>query len=148
MISNKTTTWFCLKSLLGSLPLAINMNGQSDGAGQENRPLLGWICDRLAEDGPVTFARFMEWALYHPEFGYYSVGPDIGPRGDFTTSPEASSAFGQLLAAHAMEIDALLGQPPTFHLIECGPGRGTLARDLLDALIQGEPELYRRLRYW
>src|SRR5947208_11531449 len=48
-------------------------------------PLLAWIRGRIEESGPVTVARFMEWALYHPELGYYSVGPRIGPRGDFTT---------------------------------------------------------------
>src|SRR5438094_8248795 len=101
--------------------------------------LVDWIRHRLSDGGPVTFAQFMEWALYHPKYGYYSVGPNIGPRGDFTTSPEASSAFGRLLATHAMDIDTLLDHPATFHLIECGPGRGTLAGDLLDALSLSHP---------
>ncbi len=121
---------------------------QDDEAGQGDNPLAGWIRDRLLNGGPVTFATFMRWALYHPEFGYYSVGPDIGPRGDFTTSPEASSAFGRLLAIHTSEIDALLGRPSVFHLVECGPGRGTLALDLLDELAGSYPQLYDRLRYW
>src|SRR2546426_1048331 len=55
---------------------------------------LTWIRERIEERGPATVAQFMEWALYHPQYGYYSGGPSIGPRGDFTTSPEASRAFG------------------------------------------------------
>jgi SAM-dependent MidA family methyltransferase len=110
-------------------------------------PLVRWIRDRIVESGPVSVAQFMEWALYHPELGYYSVGPRIGPRGDFTTSPEASKAFGQLLANHVVDVDRLLGHPATLHVIESGPGLGTLARDLLDALSSGEPGLYVRLSY-
>src|SRR5690349_3218747 len=90
----------------------------------------------------------MEWALYHPQYGYYSGGPAIGPRGDFTTSPEASSAFGQLLANHVADVDRLLGHPSILHVVECGPGLGTLARDLLDVARDRLPDLYGRMRYW
>src|SRR5438045_2678607 len=109
---------------------------------------LTWIRERLEERGPVTLAQFMEWALYHPGYGYYSVGPAIGPRGDFTTSPEASRAFGQLLANHVAGIDRLLGHPSTLHVVECGPGLGTLAGDLLDEARSRLPDLYGRTRYW
>lgn len=124
------------------------MNNKYFTANKNDNPLLEWIRVRLRAGGGVNFAQFMEWALYHPEFGYYSVGPEIGPRGDFTTSPEASPAFGQLLAVHALEIDSILGHPSPFHLIECGPGRGTLALDLLDLLSSSYPDLYGRIRYW
>ena len=105
-----------------------------------------WLRERLRVEGRVTFARFMEWALYHPDFGYYATGPNIGPRGDFTTSPEASPAFGELMAVHLADIDALLGHPTPFDIIEVGPGRGTLARRLLDALAAQRHELYARVR--
>lgn len=103
---------------------------------------------QIRANGRITVARFMEWALYHPQHGYYMAGPNIGPRGDFTTSPEASPMFGRLLAKHVSEIDALLGRPATFHVVEFGPGRGTLAGDLLDRIGQTDPLLYSRLRYW
>src|SRR5262245_29913526 len=90
----------------------------------------------------------MNWALYHPHYGYYSTGPKIGPRGDFTTSPEASPAFGRLLANHVADLDTLLDHPDRFDVIECGPGLGTLARGLLDALAAEKPDLYERLRYY
>jgi SAM-dependent MidA family methyltransferase len=107
-----------------------------------------WIREQIRANGPVTVARFMEWALYHPQYGYYTTGPNIGPRGDFTTSPEASPMFGRLLAKHISETDALLGSPSLFHVVEFGPGRGTLAGDLLDRLQQADPSFYQRLQYW
>jgi SAM-dependent MidA family methyltransferase len=118
------------------------MQPQSDPS-----PLESWIKDQIRRDGPVTMALFIAWALYQPEYGYYTTGPNIGPRGDFTTSPEASPAFGRLMARHIQEIDQLLGHPARFDVIECGPGRGTLASDLLDSLQAENPNLYRRLRY-
>ena len=105
------------------------------------------IGDYIRQHGPITFAQFMEWALYHPEHGYYMRGPSIGPRGDFTTSPEASPEFGRLLAKHVAEVDSLLDSPPTFDLVEYGPGKGTLAHDLLQELALRHPGLYTRLRY-
>src|SRR2546423_345465 len=120
---------------------------QPDETG-DTHSLLDWIRRRIEEDGPVTMARFMEWALYHPRLGYYSAGPRIGPRGDFTTSPEASRAFGRLLASHIIDVDRLLEHPPTLHVVECGPGLGTLARDLLDALSSESPGVYERTSYW
>ena len=111
-------------------------------------PLTARIREKIAHSGRVTFAQFMEWALYDPDYGYYSVGPEIGPRGDFTTSPEASPLFGRALAVHVAEVDSMLGSPQEFNVIECGPGRGTLARDLLNELASEQPGLYGRLRYW
>lgn len=110
--------------------------------------LASLIRDEIEANGPVTLARFIELALYHPEHGYYTRGPNIGPRGDFLTSPETSPAFGQLLARHCAEIDVLLRHPAEFHIIECGPGRGTLAEDLLDTLSADLPALFERCQYW
>ncbi|MBF6614586.1 MAG: SAM-dependent methyltransferase [Chloroflexi bacterium] len=116
---------------------------------QNNKNSLAlWIHCEIKEHGPVTFARFMEWALYQPQLGYYSTGPDIGPKGDFTTSPEASPAFGRLIARHVAEIDRLLGSPAILDIVECGPGLGTLARDLLDMLRAMDTAIYDRARYW
>jgi SAM-dependent MidA family methyltransferase len=109
--------------------------------------LLDWIKWQIESNGPVTMARFMEWALYHPDWGYYTRGPQIGPRGDFTTSPEASPAFGIMLARHIVEVDALLGRPDPLDILECGPGQGTLARDLLDTIWEEAPEVYNRAKY-
>lgn len=107
-----------------------------------------WLRERIHERGPLPVAEFIEHALYNSRYGYYMCGPKIGPRGDFVTSPEASPAFGKLLATHVAEIDTLLDRPHQMDVIECGPGNGTLARDLLDELSISYPELYRRVHYW
>ncbi|MEO8288813.1 MAG: SAM-dependent methyltransferase [Chloroflexota bacterium] len=123
--------------------IIVDMQSQS-----EPGPLELWIQEQIRANGPVTMAQFIEWALYHPTLGYYTTGPNIGPRGDFTTSPEASPGFGRLFARHLRDIDEVLGHPPQFDVIECGPGRGTLAHDLLGAVQEEDPDLYSRLRYW
>jgi len=115
---------------------------------QSGESLLDVISRRVLASGPITVAEMMQIALYHPRLGYYSKGPAIGPRGDFTTSPEASPAFARLLARHVSEIDGLLGHPAPFHLVECGPGLGTLPLGVLDTLKSAHPSLYERLRYW
>ncbi|MDQ3927600.1 MAG: SAM-dependent methyltransferase, partial [Chloroflexota bacterium] len=106
------------------------------------------IRDEIATRGPITVAHFIQLALYHPEHGYYTRGPNIGPRGDFLTSPETSPAFGQLLARHCVEVYDLLGRPSEFHIVECGPGRGTLAADLLEALARDFAPVMERSHYW
>jgi SAM-dependent MidA family methyltransferase len=117
------------------------------GDEKEPGPLEIWLREKIRHDGPITVAEFMGHALYHPRYGYYTTGPNIGPRGDFVTSPEASPAFGKLFVTHLADIDRLLGNPHTFHAIEFGPGRGTLASDLLDEMRSSHPDLYARLRY-
>ncbi len=115
---------------------------------QDPAPLEMWLRDRIRRAGPITLAEFMDCALYHPQYGYYTTGPNIGPRGDFVTSPEASPAFGKLFASHLAEIDGMLGKPATFNAIEFGPGRGTLASDLLGEVRGRYPGLYSRVKYW
>ncbi len=116
---------------------------------QQSGDSLGEALRRQIEaGGPMTVARYMQQALYHPHLGYYSRGPNIGPRGDFTTSPEASPAFARLLARHVADIDGLLGRPSPFHIVECGPGLGTLPHGLLGTLASSHQDLYGRLRYY
>jgi SAM-dependent MidA family methyltransferase len=81
--------------------------------------------------GPITFAEFMELALYGGG-GFYAM-PPIGPRGDFVTSPHVHPVFGELVAAALRELRDGLGRPTPFRVAEMGAGDGTLARCLLDA---------------
>lgn len=94
----------------------------------------------------------MELALYHPQFGYYMRPPDsgaerIGWSGDFYTSSDVHPILGKALARQARQIDALLGHPDPFTVVEMGPGKGLLARDFLDAIHAQQDSLSRRLRY-
>lgn len=97
--------------------------------------------------GPMTFATFMELALYHPEFGYYArMDRRSGRAGDFFTSVDVGPAFGTLLARQFDEMWTIVGRPETFDLVEAGAGSGRLARDILDAAARHHPSFYRALR--
>ena len=98
-----------------------------------DNPLESLIVEEARLSGPITFARFMELALYHPTLGYYSSGPEpIGAKGDFYTSPGAHPAFGALLAIQLADIWDKLGNPARFYAIELGAGTGLLAADILE----------------
>ena len=92
----------------------------------------GEIRARIARHGEITFAEFMELALYHPRDGYYSRGPVVGARGDYYTSPAAHPAFGALVAIELRRMWQLLGRPSPFYAIEAGAGSGLLARDVTE----------------
>ncbi|MDH2325753.1 SAM-dependent methyltransferase [Cereibacter sp. SYSU M97828] len=94
-------------------------------------PLGDLLARRIAQTGPMTVADFMGECLLHPEHGYYSTREPFGAAGDFTTAPEISQMFGELLglslAQHWLETGG------RFTLAELGPGRGTLMADVLRA---------------
>ncbi|ASS75973.1 hypothetical protein CIG75_14060 [Tumebacillus algifaecis] len=106
-----------------------------------------WIQQQIKQAGPRTFAKFMEWALYHPDLGYYtSDRRKFGKAGDFYTSPGINPVFAEVLADQLAEKAALLGGKP-FTLIEFGAGEGMLARDLLNRWQSTYPTLYERVVY-
>lgn len=109
----------------------------------------GGLRDRLLErircEGPLTFAEFMEAALYDPEEGFYARLP-VGSDGHFVTSPHVSDAFAALLARQLGECWDLLDRPEPFRVVEVGAGDGTLARGIL-AEAAAVPELAAALRY-
>ena len=82
---------------------------------------------------PMKLSRYMELCLTHPEFGYYMVRDPFGAGGDFTTAPEISQMFGELIGLWAVAEWQQLGRPAPFVLAELGPGRGTLMTDALRA---------------
>jgi SAM-dependent MidA family methyltransferase len=96
----------------------------------EAHPQLISLADRLrrriASHGPITFAEFMEAALYDPAKGFYSR-LRVGEGGDFVTSPHVSPVYGELVARQVEEFWDLLDRPDPFSVIEVGAGDGTLA---------------------
>jgi NADH dehydrogenase [ubiquinone] 1 alpha subcomplex assembly factor 7 len=94
--------------------------------GDEIRALIG-------QEGPISLERYMALALTHPTHGYYMVRDPFGAEGDFTTAPEISQMFGELIGLWAAEVWATMGSPNPLRLIEFGPGRGTLMSDALRA---------------
>lgn len=101
-----------------------------------NPDLLTAIRDEIRRDGPMSFARFMEIALYDPTSGYYrSAEARAGREGDFLTAPEAHPIFGRAIARFAAAVHAAIGSPPAFAIREYGAGEGALAAPLVDALL-------------
>jgi SAM-dependent MidA family methyltransferase len=95
-------------------------------------PLESVIAQEISSNGPITVARFMELALYHPEFGYYAAGlPRSGWHGHFLTSAELDRAFGELWARGFQDVWDACGRPDRFDLIEIGPGEGGFAEAVL-----------------
>jgi SAM-dependent MidA family methyltransferase len=111
--------------------------------------LMNLMVSHIREHGPMTVADYMELALYHPEFGYYSAASRrSGRNGDFFTSVDVGPLFGALLAAQVGEMWSVLRDlgASEFHLVEAGAGDGQLARDMLDTIALERPELYEVLR--
>jgi SAM-dependent MidA family methyltransferase len=109
--------------------------------------LLAAIRAEIGRDGPMTFARFMEIALYDPARGYYrGPVPRPGRAGDFLTAPEASPIFGRTLARFAAAVHDALGRPEPFAIREFGAGVGALAAPLVLAL-RDAPDGPRAIRY-
>lgn len=88
---------------------------------------------QIATTGPITLADYMTQCLLHPEHGYYTTRDPLGSAGDFTTAPEISQMFGELIGLCLAQTWLDQGAPGAFTLAEIGPGRGTLIADILRA---------------
>ena len=107
-----------------------------------NPDLAAFIRDRIRRDGPVRFDWFMEQALYHPQFGYYSSGrAQIGRRGDYYTNVSVGPLFGRMLAAQFAEMWETMGRPDDFTIVEHGAHHGEFASDVLTAMREFPAEL-------
>lgn len=115
--------------------------------------LIAVISSEITKNGPIPFVRFMELALYHPQFGYYMRQPDsadherIGWSGDFYTSSDVHPILGRAIAAQARQMDELMGCPTPFTIVEGGAGKGVLARDCLAAIHDQQESFASRVRY-
>jgi len=103
----------------------------------------------IAEQGALSFARFMELALYCPDSGYYETNKDsLGRRGDFYTSVSAGELFGQLLAFQFAEwLGELQSAECGVRIVEAGAHDGTLAKDILSWLQKSRPKLFEQIEY-
>jgi len=97
-------------------------------------PLDAEIRARIVAQGPIPVADYMALCLAHPRHGYYMTRDPFGARGDFTTAPEVSQMFGELIGVWMAAVWQQMGAPSQVRLIELGPGRGTLMGDALRAL--------------
>jgi len=108
----------------------------------------GIIKEEVKKRGIITFARYMDLALYHPEEGYYMRDREkIGPAGDFYTSPDVSTLFGKVLADQLEEMWRLSGCPKDWDILEFGAGKGLMARDILNHVSSRYPDFHEALAY-
>ena len=113
-----------------------------------NSELAEIIRAEIGANGPISFARFMELALYHPDRGYYASGrANIGWRGDFFTNVSVGPLFGKLLAVQFAEIWEKLGRPDDFKIIEQGAHDGVFGADVLTALRQSAGDCFAATSY-
>jgi SAM-dependent MidA family methyltransferase len=113
-----------------------------------NPDLVDFIRETIRQRGPVTFDWFMEQALYHPEFGYYSSGKcAIGRRGDYFTNVSVGPLFGRLLAAQFAEMWEVLGRSGDFTIVEQGAHHGEFAADVLEETRARTPDFFSALSY-
>ncbi len=102
----------------------------TDAARAQSEQLVEFIRAEIdAAEGYISFARYMDMALYAPGLGYYSAGAHkIGAQGDFVTAPEVSPLFARCIARSCESVFDHVGEADIFEL---GAGTGTLAAELL-----------------
>jgi len=107
----------------------------TDRAYRMDSPLVQYLRQRIREHGPLSFRDFMDAALYHPEFGYYSSPRNpLGREGDYYTSADLDPVFGELLVRRFTAMAEELDVPTdSFTIVELGAGRGLLARHILQS---------------
>ena len=94
-------------------------------------PLAAKLKRLIEANGPMSIAEYMAHCLGDPEHGYYMTRDPLGAAGDFTTAPEVSQMFGEIVAAWLIDAWRRAGAPSPVRLVELGPGRGTLMADIL-----------------
>ncbi|XP_054474192.1 protein arginine methyltransferase NDUFAF7, mitochondrial [Anoplopoma fimbria] len=104
---------------------------------EKPRPsMLRHLTSKIKATGPITVAEYMREVLTNPVTGYYVRNNMLGPDGDFITSPEISQIFGELLGVWIISEWMGAGRPKQLQLVELGPGKGSLAGDVLRVFSQ------------
>lgn len=110
-----------------------------DPRARRETPLAKVLIKKIANTGPMPVKEFMTACLLDEQHGYYRSRKAIGREGDFVTAPEISQMFGELVGLWCAVAWQQMGSPDRVHLVELGPGRGTLMRDALRACRLVEP---------
>ena len=122
-----------------------------DGTKYSNSYKLRDIIAASIQNSPnqgITFAEYMDLALYHPQYGYYGSGTvGIGSQGDFFTSSSLGADFGELLGIQFAQMWHKLDCPRPFYIVEMGAGNGVLAKDILQYLSREYGDLVSSLEY-
>jgi len=105
------------------------------------------IVDLIEALGPISVAEYMAMCLFDKQHGYYMTRDPFGRDGDFTTAPEISQMFGELIGAWLVRVWRDVGRPTNPVIAEIGPGRGTLAKDIARTMDKLEPGLRDRANF-
>jgi SAM-dependent MidA family methyltransferase len=135
-----TILFILIKNILNIIKYIIRMK-------QRKNQLRDIVLKLIAEKGPISFKEFMEQALYHPQFGYYTSKKQIiGKEGDFVTSSSYHPIFGYVLAKKTMGLNLENGKSK-FSILEIGAGKGLLSIDILKYFKKYEKEIYQKTEY-
>uniref|UniRef100_A0A8C2ZG65 Protein arginine methyltransferase NDUFAF7 n=1 Tax=Cyclopterus lumpus TaxID=8103 RepID=A0A8C2ZG65_CYCLU len=120
-----------------TLQLSTRLSCSAPTGEEKPRPsMLRHLTSKIKATGPITVAEYMREALTNPVTGYYVRNDMLGPDGDFITSPEISQIFGELLGVWTLSEWMAAGRPKRLQLVELGPGKGSLAGDVLRVFSQ------------
>lgn len=106
-------------------------------------PLKQRIIKLIDLSGPISVSEYMAMCLFDPKQGYYTTREPFGAAGDFTTAPEISQMFGELVAVWLYAAWQAAGKPAAVTFAEIGPGRGTLMKDMVRTLARTDPAFVR-----
>ncbi len=111
-------------------------------------PLKSLLIELIRKSGSITFEKYMDLCLYHPEFGYYMQARErTGVGGDYFTSPDLHPIFARLIARQGADMWETLNRPSRFTWVEMGAGRGLFAVDFLRWVWQSRPDFFDALDY-
>ncbi|HXV29622.1 MAG TPA: SAM-dependent methyltransferase, partial [Sinorhizobium sp.] len=105
-------------------------------------PLADKIKALIRANGPISVTDYFSLCLADPEHGYYRVREPFGVDGDFTTAPEISQLFGEMIGIFLVHAWQQHGSPEPAIIAEIGPGRGTMMSDILRVIRRLAPDLY------